>query len=97
MTRPGLEPTTYRTRGEYTNHYTTDAVQLIRSEGFTATNFDITISPLSQPYSHTFRAALEYIGTPSSYFPVSIPPANGDHVIVPTPLKKKIIKIDVLK
>jgi hypothetical protein len=29
MTRPGLEPTIYCTRGEYANHYTTDTVQYI--------------------------------------------------------------------
>jgi hypothetical protein len=28
LTRSGLEPTIYRTRGEHTNHYTTDAVLL---------------------------------------------------------------------
>ena len=27
MTRPGLEPTIYRTRGEHANHYATDAVK----------------------------------------------------------------------
>jgi hypothetical protein len=27
LTRPGLEPTIYRTRGEHANHYTTDAVK----------------------------------------------------------------------
>ena len=26
LTRPGLKPTIYRTRGEHANHYTTDAV-----------------------------------------------------------------------
>ena len=26
LTRPGLEPTIYRTRGEHVNHYDTDAV-----------------------------------------------------------------------
>jgi hypothetical protein len=26
LTRPGLEPTIYRTRGEHGNHYVTDAV-----------------------------------------------------------------------
>ena len=26
LTRPGLEPTIYHTRGEHANHYTTDAV-----------------------------------------------------------------------
>jgi hypothetical protein len=26
LTRPGLEPTIYRTRGEHANHYATDAV-----------------------------------------------------------------------
>jgi hypothetical protein len=26
LTRPGLEPSIYRTRGEHANHYTTDAV-----------------------------------------------------------------------
>ena len=26
LTRPGLEPTIYRSRGEHTNHYNTDAV-----------------------------------------------------------------------
>jgi hypothetical protein len=26
MTRPGFEPTNYRTRGKHANHYTTDAV-----------------------------------------------------------------------
>ena len=28
LTRPGLEPTIYRTRGKHVNHYTTDAVNL---------------------------------------------------------------------
>ena len=27
LTRPGLEPTIYRTRGEHANHYATDAVR----------------------------------------------------------------------
>jgi hypothetical protein len=27
LTRPGIEPTIYRTRGEHTNHYATDAVE----------------------------------------------------------------------
>jgi hypothetical protein len=27
LTRPGLEPTIYRNRGEQANHYTTEAVQ----------------------------------------------------------------------
>ena len=27
LTRPGLEPTIYRTRGEHANHYTIDAVR----------------------------------------------------------------------
>jgi hypothetical protein len=27
LTRPGLEPTIYHTRGEHANHYTTDAVE----------------------------------------------------------------------
>ena len=31
MTRPGLEPTIYRTRGEHCNHYATDVVDIIRS------------------------------------------------------------------
>lgn len=39
----------------------------------------------------TLRAALEYIGTPSSYFPVSTPPARGDQVIVPTPTEERDI------
>ena len=30
LTRPGLEPTLYRTRGEHANHYATDAVLLTR-------------------------------------------------------------------
>ena len=34
LTRPGLEPTIYRTRGEYANHYATDAVRSIE-EGHT--------------------------------------------------------------
>ena len=29
LTRPGLEPTIYRTRGEHANHYATDAIQFI--------------------------------------------------------------------
>jgi hypothetical protein len=29
LTRPRLEPTIYRTRGEYANHYATDAVRSI--------------------------------------------------------------------
>ena len=29
LTQPGLKPTLYRTRGEHTNHYATDAVPLI--------------------------------------------------------------------
>ena len=28
LTRPGIEPTTFRTRGEHANHYTTEAVSL---------------------------------------------------------------------
>jgi len=31
MTRLGLEPTIYRTRGEHSNHYATDAVRIIPS------------------------------------------------------------------
>ena len=31
MTRQGLEPTIYRTRGEHSNHYATDVVRIIRS------------------------------------------------------------------
>ena len=31
MTRQGLEPTIYRTRGEHSNHYATDAVRIIPS------------------------------------------------------------------
>jgi hypothetical protein len=31
MTRPGLEPTIYRTRGKHSNHYATDAVRIIWS------------------------------------------------------------------
>ena len=30
LTRPGLEPTIYRTRGEHANHYATDAVYNFR-------------------------------------------------------------------
>ncbi len=33
----------------------------------------------------TFMAALEVSGTPSLYFPVSRPQANGDQVMAPTP------------
>lgn len=33
----------------------------------------------------TFMAALELSGTPSLYFPVSRPQANGDQVMAPTP------------
>jgi hypothetical protein len=29
LTRPGLEPTIYRTQGEHANHYTTDVVRWI--------------------------------------------------------------------
>ena len=29
MTRPGLEPTIYRTRGEHANHYATGAVFVV--------------------------------------------------------------------
>jgi hypothetical protein len=32
LTRPGFEPTIYRTRGEHANHYTTDAVLLINAK-----------------------------------------------------------------
>ena len=28
LTRPGFEPTIYRTQGEHANHYTTDAVDV---------------------------------------------------------------------
>ena len=28
LTRPGLEPTTYRTRGDHANHYATDVVKM---------------------------------------------------------------------
>ena len=33
LTRPGLESTIYRTRGEHANHYATDAVS-IKDKGF---------------------------------------------------------------
>ena len=37
LTRPGFEPTIYRTQGEHANHYTTDAVDhLLKS------TYDIT-------------------------------------------------------
>lgn len=36
----------------------------------------------------TFSAALEYIGIPSSYFPVKIPLARGDQIMVPIPATK---------
>ena len=29
LTRPGIEPTFFRTRGEHTNHLTTNAVEMI--------------------------------------------------------------------
>jgi len=29
LTRPGLEPTVYYTRGEHPNYYTTDAVHML--------------------------------------------------------------------
>jgi hypothetical protein len=32
LTRPGLEPTIYRTRGEHDNHYTTDDVELSKKK-----------------------------------------------------------------
>jgi hypothetical protein len=32
LTQPGLEPTTYSTRGEHANHYTTNAVILNLNE-----------------------------------------------------------------
>ena len=32
LTRPGFEPTIYRTRGEHANHYTTDAVTMAKKE-----------------------------------------------------------------
>ena len=32
VTRPGLEPTNYRTRGEHANHYGTDAVRVLRDK-----------------------------------------------------------------
>ena len=34
LTRPGLEPTIYCTRGDHTNHYTIDAVQIIDKERY---------------------------------------------------------------
>ena len=32
LTRPGFEPTIYRTRGEHANHYATDAVNVQAKE-----------------------------------------------------------------
>ena len=32
LTRPGLDPTIYRTRGEHANYYTNDAVSMIWGE-----------------------------------------------------------------
>ena len=43
MTRLGLEPTVYRTRGEYANHYATDAVDII---GMRYNRRTIDIKPL---------------------------------------------------
>ena len=37
LTRPGLKPTIYRTRGEHSNHYATDAVLLIE---YTLSQYD---------------------------------------------------------
>jgi hypothetical protein len=37
LTRPGLEPTIYRTRGEHDNHYTTDDVELSKKRTKTQT------------------------------------------------------------
>ena len=37
LTRPGLEPTNYRTRGEHPNHYATDAVHIYPSYYFAMT------------------------------------------------------------
>ena len=43
MTRLGLEPTVYRTLGEYANHYATDAVDII---GMRYNRRTIDIKPL---------------------------------------------------
>jgi hypothetical protein len=37
LTRPGLEPTIYHTRGEHANHYATDAVWWKKEEKFNYT------------------------------------------------------------
>ena len=39
LTRSGLEPTIYRNRGEYANHYTTDEPTIYRNRGEYANHY----------------------------------------------------------
>ena len=45
LTRPGLEPTFYRSRGEHANHYATDAVDNVEDmiSGNTVSSFVLLI------------------------------------------------------
>jgi hypothetical protein len=44
LTRPGLEPTIYHTRGEHANHYTTDAVFTVDEKHFIHKYDDIDVN-----------------------------------------------------
>ena len=46
LTRSGLEPTSYRTRGEHTNHYTTDAVPSYLRRAYLYANHNTTDNEL---------------------------------------------------
>ena len=58
MTRLGLEPTVYRTRGEYANHYATDAVDII---GMRYNRKTIDIKPLVKVKLFYFFLTIYYL------------------------------------
>ena len=56
LTRPGLKPTIYHTRGEHTNHYITDAVRK-KSESWSEIN---TVNHWkSQVYSDKYKRVVQ--------------------------------------
>jgi hypothetical protein len=53
LTRPGLEPTIYCTRGEHAKHYTTDVVESPKTSYFTTEvidEIDLSSSYNRKPY-----------------------------------------------
>jgi hypothetical protein len=59
LTRPGLDPTIYRTQSEQANHYATDAVRYnwnIIESGIKHHNHNPSISPQYEGYIPSFLA-----------------------------------------